>query len=86
MYGLGSGENGEWTFLDSIAILSYFIGVKNLDLNITQENLDKQTADFDAIVNNRIESALSEIHSHLRNQDEKINLILKRLEDIYNDS
>ena len=77
MNGLGSGENGEWTFLDSIAILSYFIGVKNLGLNVTQENLDKQTADFDAIVNNRIEKAISEIHSHLEEQDRKINRILE---------
>lgn len=86
MTGLGSGQNGEWKFLDSIAILSYFIGVQNLDLNVTQENLDRQTADVDAIVNNRIESALSEIHSHLKIQDEKLNTILKRLEDIGDDS
>ena len=38
--GLGSGENGEFTFLDILAILSFIIGAMNLDENLTQG--DKQ--------------------------------------------
>lgn len=38
--GLGSGENGELTFLDTLAIASFLISMQNLDLNLTQE--DKQ--------------------------------------------
>ena len=65
----GSGENGELTFLDLIAIVSFLVGLENLELNITQEDMDKQTADLDAHVNEQIQKALAEIHSHLEEQD-----------------
>ena len=77
---LGSGDNGEWTFLDLIGLMSFFIGVQNLDLNVTQEdaqNLERElTKKTDRIIN--------EIHTHLEMQDEKLNEILQRLEDIEN--
>ena len=38
--GLGSGENGEFTFLDMLNILSFLIGTMNLNENLTQG--DKQ--------------------------------------------
>ena len=41
MKGLGSGDYGEFTFLDYITLVSFFIGLENLDLNITQEDMDK---------------------------------------------
>lgn len=40
MKGLGSGDNGEFTFIDFLAIAGLYIGVQNLDLNLTQD--DKQ--------------------------------------------
>lgn len=66
---IGSGTNGEITFLDTIGIMSFLIGVQNLDLNITQDDM---------------QYVLTDIHSHLQQQDEKIDRILKELEDLRN--
>lgn len=81
MRGFGSGEYGEFTFLDYINIVGFLIGLENLNLNITQEDMDKQTADLDARVNAQIHEALTEIHQHLKVQDDKLNKLLKLLED-----
>ena len=77
---LGSGNNGEWTFLDIITIISFCVGLQNLDMNITQE--DMQESDHKSA--QRADRILSEIHSHLELQDEKLELISKRLEVIEN--
>ena len=66
---VGSGTDGEITFLDIIGIMSFLIGVQNLDLNITQDDM---------------QYVLSDIHSHLQKQDEKIDKILEELEDLKN--
>lgn len=79
MKGFGSGDYGEFTFLDYIAIAGFLIGLENLDLNITQDDMDKQTAHLDASVNAKIQEALSDIHNHLKLQDEKLNEVLRRL-------
>ena len=73
--GLGSGENGELTFLDTISILSFYIGLENLELNITQEDMDKQTKELDR----SLREVVDDIHRHLKEQDEKINYIIERL-------
>jgi hypothetical protein len=73
MKGLGSGDNGEFTFLDFLAIASFYIGLQNLDLNLTQD--DKQDLQNDLA--EKTDSLLSEIHGHLTNQDK----MLKRLEE-----
>lgn len=80
MSGLGSGDNGEWTFLDLISLMSFFIGIQNLDLNVTQEdaqNLEHQ-------LNNNVQLLLTELHGHLETQDKQLKEILQRLEDIEN--
>lgn len=79
MKGLGSGDFGEFTFLDYITLVSFFIGLENLDLNITQEDMDKQTADLDAHVNAQLHDALTEIHQHLEIQDNKLDKLLELL-------
>ena len=58
----GSGENGELTFLDILAIMSFCIGLQNLDLNVAQEDLDKQTQELDA----RLRKVVDDIHKHLQ--------------------
>lgn len=70
-------ENGELTFLDIIAILSFLIGLENLDLNIAQEDLDNQTKELDR----RLKEVVDNIHLHLQEQDAKIDLILEVLYD-----
>ena len=77
MKGLGSGENGEFTFLDILSIMSFYLGVQNLDLNISQENIDNQTQVLDERLHNQVE----EIHRHLTTQDEKLNIILRFIQE-----
>ena len=79
--GWGSGDHGEWTFLDVLTIISFVVGLQNLELNITQENLDNQTTELKKQVDAEVRHALEEIHSHLAMQDEKINRLLKAMED-----
>lgn len=77
MKGLGSGENGELTFLDLLNILSFWVGVQNLDLNATQN-------DIQAVMNALAEKAdtlLKEINAHLEEQDHKLADILKELKN-----
>ena len=77
MNKLGSGENGELTFLDIVSLLSFFVGIENLDMNLTQD--DKQELQNDlSTTTNRL---LDEIHSHLAEQDRKLDIILERLND-----
>ena len=77
MKGLGSGENGEFTFLDILSIMSFYLGIQNLDLNISQENIDNQTQVLDEKLHNQVE----EIHRHLTTQDEKLNIILRFIQE-----
>ena len=73
----GSGSCGEWTFIDVLSILSFIIGLQNLDLNLAQEDLDRQTQDFDS----RLRSVVDDIHRHLQEQDEKIDEIRRFLSE-----
>lgn len=72
----------EWDFLDFISLMSFGIALENLDMNITQE--DMQQADHNSAM--RADKILQEIHSHLEQQDDKIDIILKRLEELENGS
>jgi len=76
MRGIGSGADGEWTFLDMLTIMGFCIGLQNLDLNISQENLDNQTQELDA----KLRAVVDDIHQHLKLQDQKIDRIVEVLE------
>ena len=78
MLRLGSGDSGEFTFLDTITLVSFFIGILNLDENMTQG--DKQ--DLQEDLSQKADLLLSEIHGHLEEQDR----ILRRLEEKLSDS
>lgn len=73
--GLGNGENGEFTFLDTLNLISFFIGIMNLNENLTQG--DKQ--DLQETFSQKADDLLTEIHSHLQKQDDKIDKILEVL-------
>ena len=75
---VGSGTGGEMTFLDIISIMSFLIGVQNLDLNVTQE--DAQNIQHRTDANAKL--ILDEIHNHLKEQDKKIDFIIKELEEL----
>ena len=72
---MGSGNNGQFTFLDVISIMSFLISVENLEANLTQN--DKQELQRD--LSNKADMLLKEIHQHLEEQDSKIDRILKEL-------
>lgn len=69
-------------FLDYLNIASFCIGLMNLDQNLTQN--DKQ--ELEEELNKKIQLLLNEVHQHLQNQDEKLDLILKKLEEIHHDN
>lgn len=73
MKGLGSGDNGEFTFLDTLSLMSFFMGIMNYGENLTQG--DKQ--ELQESLSQKAELLLNEIHSHLQRQDEKIDKILE---------
>ena len=75
MSGLGSGENGQFTFLDSLALISFIVGILNYEENLTQS--DKQ--DLQDQLNSKIDLLLKEIHSHLKEQDKKLDKIMEAL-------
>lgn len=81
MNGLGSGDNGQFTFLDTIGLISFLVGLLNLEENLTQG--DKQ--ELEQHFNKQADFLLNEIHLHLEEQDKKLDSILKRLEE-QNDS
>ena len=68
-------DNGQLDFLDLISLLSFCISVMNLNENISQGDL-ADSAD----------RLLNEIHSHLTNQDIKLDQIISRLEELENGS
>ena len=74
--GLGSGEHGEFTFLDMISIISFVVGLQNLEMNITQEDMDSATRRLD----NALKLKVDEIHAHLEQQDMKIDRLLELIE------
>lgn len=69
-------DNRQLSFLDLLNVLSFLIGVENLEENLTQG--DKQDLQHDLTV--IAEKLLTEIHAHLEAQDKKIDKILNRLE------
>lgn len=73
--GLGSGPNGEFTFLDILNMMSFLIGTMNLQENLTQG--DKQ--DLMKKFSEKADDLLKEIHQHLQEQDNKIDKILEEL-------
>lgn len=73
---MGSGKNGEWTFLDLINLVSFVIGLENLELNVSQDDLQKESERLDKSMRENVE----EIHRHLEVQDRKLNQIMELLD------
>ena len=74
-----TSENEQLTLLDVISILSFLIGLGNLDMNITQEDIQKTTT----ILDEKLKKEVEDIHSHLAIQDIKLNHIVELLEGRY---
>ena len=62
-------ENNRWlSVLDTIAITSFIVGLANYEENVDQNAL-----------NETVSNAVSDIHEHLKVQDEKMDKILATL-------
>lgn len=79
-------EDGQLNFIDLLSVMSFYIGLLNLDMNITQNDIADQTAEIDKRVNEHLHEVLNEIHTHLQEQDIKLSEIHKQLEELKNDS
>lgn len=73
---MGSGENGQLTFLDFITLISFWVGLINLKENMTQGDKQDLMKKFDE----QTKVVLGQIHTHLKEQDTKIDHILTLLE------
>lgn len=76
---MGNGINGEWTFLDIITLISFVIGLQNLEMNIDQNDMQSQTKEINQTADRRVNKLLNEIHAHLEEQDKKLDLLLERI-------
>ena len=66
--------NKQLSELDIISVLGFLITLKNLDLNLSQEDFQKTANALD-----------SDINQHLKIQDQKIDYIIELLEEIRNE-
>lgn len=64
----------QFTVMDVLNIISFYIGLKNLDLNFTQDTAGKM-----------LDIAVNDIHTHLNEQDKKLALIMQELGVEYNE-
>lgn len=65
--------------LDLLTLFGFIIGIENLDMNISQTDLQNETARLDKKVDDKVNKALSQIHEHLEMQDKKLRFIIERL-------
>ena len=79
---MNNNINRQLDLLDLMNIASFCIGLMNLNENVTQG--DKQ--DLMQELNTKSDFLLTEIHKHLKDQDEKLETIMQRLEIKENDS
>ena len=65
-----------YSYIDYVNLLDLAISLQNLRSNTSQEDRQKLEEHF----NNKLNTLLEEIHNHLQKQDEKIDLILQKIE------
>jgi len=70
--------NKQLDLLDTLNIMSFVIGLMNLNENLTQG--DKQ--ELMEELSNKADLLLKEIHNHLEEQDKKLDRIMKMLGEI----
>lgn len=69
-----------YSYIDYVNLMDLAISIRNLKSNTSQEERQKLEEHF----NDKLSEVLNKIHLHLQEQDEKIDKILKKLEDIDN--
>ena len=64
--------------LDAITVISFLVGLQNLDLNITQEDMQNTTNTLDKALREQVK----DIHEHLSVQDAKLNALLEMVKEV----
>ena len=77
----GNNNNGGLGPLDALNVMSFIIGVMNLEQNMTQNDKQELESQFDT----KVDQLLKEIHAHLQEQDNKIDIIMKKMGVTVND-
>lgn len=66
-----------YSYIDYVNLMDLAINIRNLRSNTSQEDRQKLEEHF----NKKLNVLLEEIHSHLQEQDAKIDKILSKLEE-----
>ena len=66
-----------YSYIDLVNLMDLAINLQNLRSNTSQEERQKLEEHF----NEKLEAVLQELHDHLQLQDDKIDLILSKLEE-----
>ena len=69
-----SYENNKFDVLDALTVLGFIISYQNYE-----ENIDQNT------MQDAIQKAVSSVQEHLKNQDDKIDIIIKMLGGVKNE-
>ena len=74
-------DSSQLDILDVLSVLSFLIGVENLEYNISQDDMQKATERLDTALREEVR----QIHEHLNEQDLKLNYITSMLKEIQNE-
>lgn len=75
-------NQNQLSFMDALNVMSFMIGLENLQANLTQADKQELMDHFA----DRTDKVLGEIHTHLEEQDRKIDLILDILYGLLNET
>ena len=71
--------NNQIQLMDALNLMSLFIGLSNLDANLTQN--DKQELIED--MHQSLQQMVDDVHDHLQKQDQKIDDMYRMISEIY---
>ena len=74
-------DSSQLDILDVLSVLSFLIGVENLEYNISQDDMQKATERLDTALREEVR----QIHEHLNEQDLKLNYITSMIREIQNE-
>lgn len=74
-------DSSQVDILDVLSVLSFLIGVENLEYNISQDDMQKATERLDTALREEVR----QIHEHLNEQDLKLNYITSMIREMQNE-
>ena len=74
-------DSSQLDILDVLSVLSFLIGVENLEYNISQDDMQRATERLDTALREEVR----QIHEHLNEQDLKLNYITSMIREIQNE-